>query len=190
MTRDNPNYQQEEENTVSSQNHGLTQLRIGAELLHLSDQYSAATELSLDVSSSERQQILSQCKVKADRELRPDIVLYYAKDFDYIDPTEDLDVVRVEQMPLLCVEIVSPTQTSQDILPKFRAYFALGVKSCWYVDPNLKLIQVYSSPKESKTFVTQEDVFDQILEIRLPLSKIFSKRYQPKLHNLPQESKA
>lgn len=185
ITKGDLDHQPEEEKTVSSQNHGLTQLRIGAQLFHLSDQYNVATQLSLDVSSPERQQILSQCKVKAERELKPDIVLYYAKDFDYIDPTEDLDVVRVEQMPLLCVEIVSPTQTSQDILPKLRAYFALGVKSCWYVDPNLKLIQVYSSPKESKTFVTLEDVFDQVLEIRLPLSKIFSKRYKQN-----QESKA
>lgn len=104
-------------------------------------------------------------------------------------PPEDLDVIRVKQMLLLCVEIVSPTQTGQDILPKFRAYFALGVKSCWYVDPNLKLIQVYFSPKKSKTFVTQEEVFDPALEIHLPLSKIFSKRYRQKLRSTPMSPK-
>jgi Uma2 family endonuclease len=143
----------------------------------LEDQFNAATELSLDVSVTERQDILRKCKVKAELDLKPDVCLYYAEDFDYIEPAEDVDVLRVEKMPLLCVEIVSPTQSSHDIIPKFRAYFAMGVKSCWLVDPTLKTIVVYSSPSRSKFFgMTESEVVDSVLPIRLPLEKIFFRK--------------
>jgi Uma2 family endonuclease len=161
---------------VASQNHALIQLRLGSQLLNWDDKFNAATELSLDVSSPERQKILDKYHIQAERELKPDICLYYADEFDYLDPTyEEDDVVRVEQVPLLCVEVVSPSQGNSEILRKFRVYFALGVKSCWYVDPNLKLIQVYSSPKHSKTF-DEGEVVDSVLAIRLPLNKIFAKK--------------
>jgi Uma2 family endonuclease len=161
---------------VASQNHALIQLRLGSQLLNFDDKFNAATELSLDISSPKRQQILNKYHIQAERELKPDICLYYADEFDYLDPThEEDDVVRVEKVPLLCVEVVSPSQGNAEILRKFRVYFALGVKSCWYVDPNLKLIKVYSSPKQSKTF-DEGEVIDSVLEIRLPLNKIFAKK--------------
>lgn len=164
----------EEEISVSSINHALVQTHLIKALPD--EQFTVATELSLEVSSSERQAILKKYHVKAERELKPDVCLYETDEIDYLDPDlEEDDVARMEKSPLLCIEIVSPSQTSAHILRQFWVYFAMGVKSCWYVDPNLKLIKVYSSPKHSKSF-EEGEVVDSVLGIRLPLNKIFFKK--------------
>lgn len=79
-------------------------------------------------------------------------------------------------MPLLAVEILSPTQGNKEILAKLRAYFALGIKSCWVVDPGLKIVAVYDSPNDSRVYqFTDPEVVDKTLEIHLPMQKLFAK---------------
>jgi Uma2 family endonuclease len=162
-----------EEFEMSSQNHGLVQLRIGAQLLGLGNQYNAATEISLDMSSKERQEILDKHHVKAEQELKPDVVLYHAKDFGFITPSYGEDKIRVDKVPLLCVEVLSPNQGSYEILKKFRTYFEIGVKSCWYVDPGLMLVRVYSSSLDSHQSFEKGEIVDEGLGIKIPLNKIF-----------------
>ncbi len=80
----------EEERDMSSQNHSLVQARLGG-LFNLDDRFNAATELTLDVSRID----LTPFKIQATQELEPDVVVYYANEFDVIDPTEDFDVLKV-----------------------------------------------------------------------------------------------
>jgi len=85
-----------------------------------------------------------------------------------------LDMLKMSDMPLLVVEILSPKQTIDDILSKFKAYFALGIKSCWLVMPAIKSIAVYLQFENFKTFGTNDtELVDDVLDIRLPLKKIF-----------------
>ncbi len=173
LTLDNPT-----EQTMSSKNHGILQARL-AGFFNLSDAYNSATELSIDVSTPERQEILKKYDLHAERELKPDVAVYLADTFDYVDPTVGIDPVRVHEIPLCCVEIVSPSQSSREITNKFKAYFDLGVKSCWYVDPNLKLLKVYFSIQTSKIF-EEGEIIDPTLDIHLPVNKIFTtKKAQP-----------
>jgi len=37
-------------------------------------------------------------------------------------------------------------------------------------------VKVFSSPKQSEPFFEKDELFDSVLEIRLPLNKIFAKR--------------
>jgi len=107
------------------------------------------------------------------------VCVYYARDFDIIDPAENRDNLKVSQMPLLAVEILSPMQGTEDIFAKFRAYFALGIKSCWLVDPTLQTITVCASPRTTELNVykvTDQEVIDNVVDIHLPLSKIFKKK--------------
>jgi Uma2 family endonuclease len=162
----------EEERDVPSQNHSLIQARLGG-LFNLDDRFNAATELTLDVSQVD----LTPFKIKATSELEPDISVYYASEFDIIDPTEDLDVFKVSQMPLLAIEVLSPTQGTAEVFTQFRAYFALGIKSCWLVDPTLRTITVCSSPKELTIYkLADGEVVDHVLDIRLDLNKVFAKK--------------
>ena len=173
------------DNKMSSKNHGLIQARL-ASFINLLDDYNVATELSLDVSEASRQEILNKCGFTATRELKPDIAVYRADEFDLADPDEEddldsIDLLRVPQMPLCAMEIVSPSQSSYKILQKFRAYFAMGVKSCWLVEPNLKTIVVYQGQlRQKRSYVANDggEVEDSILKVKMPLAKIFGKKKQ------------
>ena len=77
------------------------------------------------------------------------------------------------EMPLIAIEILSPRQGFDEILEKFKVYFALGIPSCWLVAPAINAISVYSGPTQWITF-TQGDVIDETVGIRLALGDIFA----------------
>jgi Uma2 family endonuclease len=80
--------------------------------------------------------------------------------------------LRMREMPLLAIEILSPKHGTYDILEKFKAYFELGVLSCWLVDPALRTVTVYASTTDWATFSGNE-VIDEQIGINLPLDAIF-----------------
>jgi len=157
-----------EENEVQkmpSRNHSLTVGRITG-LLFNEERFTVMPELSLDTSQTD----LSQFGLKAKDELVPDVCLYPCE----VDRSEPLDELKMEQMPLLAIEVLSPRQGVNDIIAKFQAYFTLGVKSCWLVIPATESITVYSQAKQYKTFGTDAtELIDEVMDIRLPIQKVF-----------------
>ena len=77
------------------------------------------------------------------------------------------------EMPLLVVEILSPRQGTAGILEKFDAYFALGILSCWLVDPLTRVVHVYHSSTERTTFSTGQ-LTDSSLDMEMSVKEIFS----------------
>ncbi len=124
-------------------------------------------ELSLDISQTD----LSQFGLRSKEELKPDISVYP----DTVKFSEAGDILRMSEMPLLVVEVISPKQGLDDIVNKFKAYFSLGVTSCWLVIPTIKSVTVYSRLDNFKLFDTGHDteVIDETLDIHMPLDKIF-----------------
>jgi len=120
----------------------------------------------LDVSQID----LSQFGLRTQEELKPDISLYQGhrklSSFD--------DVLRMTEMPLLVIEILSPKQTLDELLTKFKAYFTLGIKSCWLVTPSIRAIAVYSQSKHWKTFsMNNIEVIDENRKYSLANAKNF-----------------
>ncbi|MFN8486520.1 MAG: Uma2 family endonuclease [Caldilineaceae bacterium] len=152
----------EEAEDMGSFNHGYTQARLIV-LFDRTGQYTPVTELSLDVSGID----LSKFDLKAKEEVKPDICLYAKR-----GRSRPRDILRMTEMPLLAVEILSPKQGTYDILEKFKVYFELGVKSCWLVDPAINTITVYTSNEQWQTFSGRE-VVDEQLGIKLKLDEIF-----------------
>lgn len=152
----------EESIDMGSFNHGYIQARLVV-LFDRTGVYTPVTELSLDVSGID----LSQFDIRTKEEAKPDIAIYPRRGLSR--PT---DILRMSEMPLLTVEILSPKQGSYDILEKFKAYFALGVKSCWLVDPAINTVTVYSSIDRWRTF-SSGDVVDDTLGITLSLDELF-----------------
>ncbi len=163
---------------MPSLNHALVQAR----LVRLIDEsrFVPLTELSLDLAFHAHKMTESLLNsLGPSRELKPDICLYDAHDtnIDIIDVGESDDLMRVAKEPLLAIEILSPSQGTRDIFVKFRAYFAMGVKSCWLVDPAMKMIDVFSTATDSNIYdMSDEQVIDKNLNIQLPMLKIFGKR--------------
>jgi Uma2 family endonuclease len=152
----------EEFDQVGSFNHGYTQARLIVLLDRLGN-FTPVSELSLDVSGID----LSRFDLRTKEELKPNIALYPKR-----GRSRPRDILRMSEMPLVAIEILSPKQGTYDILEKFKAYFVLGIPSCWLVDPALQTVTVYSSNEQWATFSTAEVVDDQV-GIRLPLDEVF-----------------
>jgi Uma2 family endonuclease len=84
--------------------------------------------------------------------------------------TEAWDVV-----PNLAVEVVSPTNTADDVLGKLNDYFQAGVERVWVVYPSQRQIYVYASPTEPKVLTEDDDLTDEVLlpGFRLSLRTLF-----------------
>jgi len=157
----------DEDSDMGSINHSIAQVRI-ASLLNNDERFTVMTELSLALS----EQDFSRYGIKAKDEIKPDICLY-PNTIDW----QDIDILKMTEMPLLAIEILSPSQSLETLKNKVYAYFALGVKSCWLAIPSIEAIDIYSQPKQHRTFTMNDtEVIDEPLDIHLPIQKIFKKR--------------
>jgi Uma2 family endonuclease len=153
----------EESEEMGSFNHAYVQIRLGI-LLDRLGKYTPVGELSLDVSSID----LSKFDLRIKEEIKPDLCLYPKRGI--IRPS---DILRMKEMPLLAIEVLSPRQGIYDIIEKFKVYFALGIPSCWLVEPILSTVTVYSAMDNYHTFSSGE-IVDERLGIRLPIQEIFT----------------
>jgi Uma2 family endonuclease len=150
----------EESGDMGSLNHSAIQVNL-AYLLKQLGTFSVYTELSLDTSK------LDKSKYKFREEIKPDVCIYPKRGL-----SRPYDILKMSEMPLLAIEVLSPKQGLQDIIEKIDAYFALGVRSCWLIDPTTAIVVVYSSLDSHKIF-TEGEVIDATIGIRLPFAAIF-----------------
>jgi Uma2 family endonuclease len=148
-------YELERNKPLPSKNHGIIQANLLFILMtKYRNEYSIISELSLELGNL-------LCT--------PDISLYPKEPMDVMN-----DEIRMTIPPLGVVEILSPTQTLNDLTDNAYSYFNNGVKSCWLVLPTLKTIYVFSGPSQFEAFVQDELVKDKVLKIELPLTEVFS----------------
>jgi len=130
-----------------------------------SDQFTLFTELSLDASQVD----LAQFGLKSKDELIPDICLY--EGIHQFEPRKDSS--KRTDMPILVVEILSPNQGISELMNKFEAYFALGIKSCWLVIPPNETITIYFPDKFETFGYKDNEIIDDTLNFRIPIQKIW-----------------
>jgi Uma2 family endonuclease len=153
----------EEAEDMGSFNHGYIQVRLGILFDRLGN-FTPVNELSLDVSGVD----LSKFDLRTKEEIKPDICLYPKRGL-----SQPRDILKMREMPLLAVEILSPRQGLYEIWEKFRLYFELGVQSCWLIEPTTRVVTVYSSSQRWQAFVG-DAVVDEKLGIRISISEIFA----------------
>ncbi len=138
-----------EEEILGSRNHSYLQTILGAELLKL-EKFTVYTELSLDING---------------KEYKPDLALYPLEQqpLDFLE-----DELRMTDMPLCAIEILSPRQFMESITDKFKVYFAAGIQSCWLVIPTTRMVLVYHDMQNIKPFNAGK-IVDEALSIELPL---------------------
>lgn len=135
---------------MPSFNRGYLQLSIGMALRKL-DRFSVVTSSSIEI---------------AKREYVPDVCAYSKRKINRLQ-----DIVKMTEMPLLVVEILSSTQG--ELIDKFKIYFKAGILSCWLVDPLQGSVMVFSGLEKASVFTTGE-LIDEILDIRISLADIFN----------------
>jgi Uma2 family endonuclease len=69
---------------------------------------------------------------------------------------------NIQGAPDLVVEILSPSTTSRDKVEKSRLYYKYGVKEYWIIDPDAKIVEVFT-PGEKNWNVVEAYRNDEIL---------------------------
>lgn len=145
-------YELERGKPMPSKNHSRLENRLGI-ALSKNEQYETFIELSLDLQAGKA---------------TPDLCLFEPEESDWLN-----DEIKVTKPPLLTIEILSPTQSIDELKDKiFDIYFPSGVKSCWIVVPTLKMIAVFLPTKEVRNYIGGI-VKDPVLGIEVDIKEIF-----------------
>jgi Uma2 family endonuclease len=78
--------------------------------------------------------------------------------------------------PDLAVEVLSPSNTPEEMSRKLREYFNAGVRLVWFVDPRSRTAEVYTGADQSVT-LREADTLDGgavLPGFRLPLRQLFA----------------
>lgn len=156
-------FQEEEQefDDMGSFNHSTVQANL-AYLLKRLGKYTVSVELSLDSSALDK----SLFDVKD--ELIPDLCVYPKRQLVKSD-----DILKMTDMPLLAIEVLSFRQFTSTLVEKFKAYFALGIKSCWLVDPVTQGVHVYSAADQWRSFSIEDELVDELLDIQFSVVEVF-----------------
>lgn len=148
-------YEIERDKPMPSRNHGKLQMRIGFEMM-------AKYRNRFDIVSEPTLQMLERPRV-------PDLAFFKVQESDWFD-----DETKITEVPLGVIEILSPSQSEQELISKFPPYFNLGVKTVWLVVPVFQTIYVFDSPRSYQTFTIANPILkDIMLDVELDLNKIF-----------------
>jgi len=146
-------YEEERGKPMPSKVHGMVQMSLGIEL-SAHREYRVLSELSLELNGER---------------FTPDLCIYPREPMNVWD-----DEPRVTIPPLLAVEIYSASQGYNDFIPKFRAYFRAGVKSCWLVNPAQHAITIYTPDGGEKTFLPGQVAVDPIIGVTAEVDAVFA----------------
>ena len=147
-------YEIERNKPLPSLNHGVVQGNLIFLLKSKTKaRFTIASELSLDL---------------AEWPSVPDISIFPKRPYDAKN-----DIIKMPEPPLCAIEILSPTQSLDDLIIKGVSYFGHGVKSCWIVLPALKNIYVFSNADDYEIYRATEILKDPVLDISLPLLEVF-----------------
>ena len=81
---------------------------------------------------------------------------------------------RCREVPLLVVEIVSPSQGYGSVIEKIDAYFAHGVQSVWEINPALGIIVLHQPGNHAPQITQQGELRDPVTGLTARLEEIFA----------------
>ena len=136
------------ERNMGELGHGVLQLRIGTWLMARAERYGIYPGVEVRVRISDQRYRI------------PDIVVLAA------DAPRDPVIVHP---PMLCVEILSRSDTLSSIWKRIEDYFSIGVPVCWIVDPASH--DAFIATPAGLKKVT--DGFLRAGEIEVPLTEVF-----------------
>ena len=136
-----------------------------AEMPSLNHSYICA-QLMRQLLQDENIQPLPELTLDIENGLTPDISIF-PKDQIYPDFFED--TFKVKQLPILAIEVISPSQSIQAILEKAELLVKAGVRTVWVVEPYGRSLFIISN--EGKQLFHEETVESE--GIKVNFAKVF-----------------
>jgi Uma2 family endonuclease len=78
-----------------------------------------------------------------------------------------LGSARLESAPSLVIEIISPSSATKDRVTKRNLYARYGVPEYWLVDPDAKIVTVFSDPQNGR-YQAEQTVSDVAISATIP----------------------
>jgi Uma2 family endonuclease len=81
----------------------------------------------------------------------------------------------VQGVPLLAVEILSPSDKHEDVHQKIDEYLRCGVSLVWEVDPDFKTVRVHRPNHEPVMFNREQELpgFDALPDFKVSVAELF-----------------
>jgi Uma2 family endonuclease len=88
---------------------------------------------------------------------------------------ESKETTLLDGIPILAVEILSPSTTQEELNERIDEFLAVGVPLLWLVDPHLRTVLVLRPGKEPELFNVNQELSGepQLPGFRVPVSRIF-----------------
>jgi Uma2 family endonuclease len=125
-------------------------------------------QIALHAACRDRYFVGGELSLATEPSTTPDISICNFRHPDWLH-----DEIRAADPPITVVEILSPSQSVNEIIPKIETYFRFGIKSVWLVQPPLKQVAVFTPELEPQIFI-QGDIIDPTLDVKVALKEIFS----------------
>jgi Uma2 family endonuclease len=93
--------------------------------------------------------------------VQPDLIIILS------DRSPVLTSARVEGVPSLAVEIISPSTSAYDRVTKRDVYARSSVPEYWLVDPDAKTVTIFSDPQDGR-YQTEQTVSDVAISATIP----------------------
>jgi Uma2 family endonuclease len=93
--------------------------------------------------------------------VQPDLIIILS------DRSPVLTTARVEGVPSLAVEIISPSTSAYDRVTKRNLYAQYGVPEYWLVDPEAMTVTVFSDPRDGR-YRAEQTVSDVAISATIP----------------------
>lgn len=112
-------------------------------------------------------------RLKEDLELRPDLAFVSHGRWPRRKRLPHVNACPV--VPDLAVEVVSPSNTADEVQDKLHEYFSAGVLQVWVIYPRQHEVYVYTSPTDIRvlTLAQELDGGNVVPGFRLPLATLF-----------------
>jgi Uma2 family endonuclease len=68
------------------------------------------------------------------------------------------DVFLIDELPILAAEILSPSDTQEDILDKVEEYLTAGIPLVWVLEPKYRTVTVYQPHQPPRMFNSTEEL--------------------------------
>jgi Uma2 family endonuclease len=98
-------------------------------------------------------------------------------DADLAESNADDETGVLDGVPVLAVEVLSPTDEHEDVVEKIETYLACGVKLVWIVDPDLQTVTVYRPDRMPELFNASQslDAQPHLPGFRATVSSFFAR---------------
>jgi Uma2 family endonuclease len=86
------------------------------------------------------------------------------------------DTTLLDSAPVLAVEILSPSDTQEDIHEKVDSYLQAGVALVWVIDPHDRTVTIYSPGSEPELVNVRQELSGEphLTGFRVPAAQLFA----------------